>query len=68
MDSIVIQKKVEGVEIAVARFFNGSDWVGPIEINVEHKDLFNGNLGPKTGEMGTLLWYIDGGGREPTIQ
>jgi phosphoribosylamine--glycine ligase len=60
IDSIVIQKKVEGVEIAVARFFNGSDWVGPIEINVEHKDLFNANLGPKTGEMGTLIWFIEG--------
>lgn len=28
-------------------------------MNVEHKDLFNGNLGPKTYEMGTLMWYDD---------
>lgn len=57
--NIDIQKKIEGVEIGVARYFNGNDWVGPIEINLEHKDLFNGNLGPKTFEMGTLMWYDD---------
>lgn len=56
-NSIDLQKKIEGVEIGVGRYFNGIDWVGPIEINVEHKNLCNGDLGPKTGEMGTLMWY-----------
>lgn len=55
--SIDLQKKIEGIEIGVGRYFNGFDWVGPIEINVEHKNLFNGELGPKTYEMGTLMWY-----------
>lgn len=54
-----LQKRVRGVEIGVARYFNGSDWVGPIELNIEHKKLFPGDLGPKTAEMGTLLWYTD---------
>lgn len=53
----VLQRRVIGVEIGVARYFNGHDWVGPVEINVEHKNLFPGDLGPKTYEMGTLLWY-----------
>ena len=52
-----LQKRIHGVEIGVARYFNGTDWVGPIEINIEHKKLFPGDLGPKTAEMGTLLWY-----------
>lgn len=52
-----LQKRVNGVEIGVARYFNGTDWVGPIELNIEHKKLFPGDLGPKTAEMGTLLWY-----------
>jgi len=52
-----IQEKIEGIEIAVGRFFNGSDWVGPICVNIEHKNLFNNNLGPKTHEMGNLMWY-----------
>lgn len=55
--SIDLQKKKEGIEIGVGRYFNGNDWLGPVEINIEHKSLFNGDLGPKTYEMGTLLWY-----------
>ena len=55
--SIDLQKKIEGIEIGVGRYFNGKDWVGPIEINVEHKNLCNDGLGPKTDEMGTLMWY-----------
>jgi len=58
-DKIDLQKKIEGIEIGVARYFNGNDWVGPIEINIEHKDLFAGGMGPKTYEMGTLMWFED---------
>ncbi len=54
---ITLQKKVIGVEIGVARYFNGNDWVGPVEMNIEHKRLFPGDIGPSTGEMGTLAWY-----------
>lgn len=54
---ITLQEKAVGVEIAVTRYFNGSDWVGPMLINVEHKKFFPGDLGPTTSEMGTLGWY-----------
>jgi phosphoribosylamine--glycine ligase len=54
---VSLQKKIDGIEIGVARYFNGNDWVGPIEFNLEHKSLHNGNIGPKTGEMGTVMWY-----------
>jgi phosphoribosylamine--glycine ligase len=56
---ITLQKKVSGVEIGVARYFNGNDWVGPIEMNIEHKRMFPGDIGPSTAEMGTLAWYDD---------
>jgi phosphoribosylamine---glycine ligase len=56
---ITLQKKVEGIEIACGRFFNGKDWVGPIQLNIEHKRLFDGDIGPLTGEMGTLMWYTE---------
>lgn len=56
-DTITLQQRVRGIEIGVGRYFNGSDWVGPVEMNIEHKDLCNGNLGPKTWEMGTLMWF-----------
>lgn len=47
-----IQKYVSGVEIAVGAFFNGEDFVTPININFEHKKLFPGDIGPSTGELG----------------
>ena len=59
VQGIDLQKKATGIEVGVARYFNGKDWVGPIEINVEHKSLFNDGIGPKTGEMGTVMWYTD---------
>jgi len=55
--NISLQRKVKGIEIAVGRFFNGKEWVGPVQLNMEHKKLFPGNLGPTTSEMGTLAWY-----------
>lgn len=55
--TITLQKKVFGIEIGIGRFFNGTDWVGPIEINIEHKKFLPGDIGPATGEMGTLAWY-----------
>lgn len=57
--TISLQKKVSGIEVAVARYFNGNDWIGPIEFNIEHKRLFNSDIGPMTGEMGTVIWYSD---------
>ncbi|HEV2225711.1 MAG TPA: phosphoribosylglycinamide synthetase C domain-containing protein [Nitrososphaerales archaeon] len=52
-----IQKFAEGVEIAVGAFFNGKDFGMPICVNFEHKRLFPNELGPSTGEMGTLIYY-----------
>ncbi len=54
---IHLQRAVDGIEIGVARYFNGNDWLGPIEVNVEHKALFPSNFGPLTCAMGTLIWY-----------
>ncbi|MBU3955286.1 phosphoribosylamine--glycine ligase [bacterium] len=52
-----LQKYVQGVEIAVGAFFNGKDFIYPININFEHKRIFPGNLGPFAGEMGTLMFW-----------
>lgn len=52
-----IQKRAFGIEVGIARYFNGTDWVGPIEINHEYKHLCNGAIGPLTAEMGTVIWY-----------
>jgi phosphoribosylamine--glycine ligase len=53
-----LQKKVEsGIEVAVGAFFNGQEFLMPININFEHKKLFPGDLGVATGEMGTSMFW-----------
>lgn len=52
-----LQRRVTGVEVAVGAFFNGKQFVHPINVNFEHKKLFPGNLGPPTGEMGTSMFW-----------
>ncbi len=52
-----LQKRVSGVEVAVGAFFNGKEFIYPINVNFEHKKLFPGNLGPSTGEMGTSMFW-----------
>lgn len=52
-----LQKRVAGVEVAVGAFFNGKQFIYPININFEHKKLFPGNIGPSTGEMGTFMYW-----------
>lgn len=52
-----LQKFVSGVEVAVGAFFNGRDFIRPLNVNFEHKRVFPGNIGPFAGEMGTLMFW-----------
>jgi len=56
--SFQLQKYASGVEVAVGAFFNGKEFIVPIHVNFEHKRMFNDDIGPQTGEMGTSgFWY-----------
>ena len=55
--TVQLQRYVSGVEVGVGAFFNGEDFIQPININFEHKKLFPGNVGPATGEMGTSMFW-----------
>ncbi len=55
--SFQIQRFVSGVEVAIGAFFNGQDFILPACINFEHKRMFNEEIGPSTGEMGTLVFW-----------
>jgi len=57
--SFQIQRFVTGVEVAVGAFYNGEDFILPACINFEHKRMFNGEIGPSTGEMGTLIFWSE---------
>jgi phosphoribosylamine--glycine ligase len=52
-----LQNRVTGVEVAVGGFFNGREFMEPLNINFEHKRLLPGNVGPATGEMGTSMFW-----------
>jgi phosphoribosylamine--glycine ligase len=54
-----LQKKVKGVEISVAAFFNGKEFLKPINITFEHKKLFPKELGVSTGEMGSSMFWVN---------
>ena len=56
---VTLHQFIDGIEIGVGRYFNGKKWIGPTEINFEHKRFFPGDIGPLTSEMGTLAWYED---------
>jgi phosphoribosylamine--glycine ligase len=57
MKGFQLQRKVEGVEVAVCGFFNGTRFIDRVNFNFEHKKLFPGNIGPSTGEMGTSMFW-----------
>ncbi len=57
--SFQVQRFVSGVEVAVGAFFNGENFILPVCINFEHKRMFNGEIGPSTGEMGTLMFWTE---------
>ncbi|MFW5918679.1 MAG: phosphoribosylamine--glycine ligase [Halanaeroarchaeum sp.] len=57
MKGFQLQRRVEGVEVAICGFFDGQRFVDPINFNFEHKRLFPGNIGPSTGEMGTSMFW-----------
>jgi phosphoribosylamine--glycine ligase len=63
LSGIEIQEKVEGIEVGVSGFFNGNDFIGPCQVNFEHKKLMSWNsqqgIGPNTGEMGTTAYWME---------
>jgi phosphoribosylamine---glycine ligase len=54
-----LQRRIVGVEVAIGAFFNGREYVLPVNVNFEHKKLFPGDIGPATGEMGTSMFWSE---------
>ena len=65
-NSIVIEEFLTGPEVSVLAFTDGK-CVKPMVSSMDHKRVFNGNLGPNTGGMGTISpnpFYTDEIARE----
>ncbi len=55
---IIIQEFIPGIEMAVGGWFGPEGFnIGWLE-NFEFKKLMNDDIGPNTGEMGTLIRYV----------
>lgn len=54
----ILQEKISGVEFAVGAWFGPNGFVREWEENFEHKKLFAGELGPNTGELGTISRWV----------
>ena len=56
---IQLQTFAKGVEVAIGAFFNGKDFILPAFVNFEYKKMMNGDVGPNSGEMGTVGFWSD---------
>lgn len=55
---LMMQEKIEGVEIGIGGMFGPGGWCQAIEESFEHKKFMNDELGENTGEMGTVLRHV----------
>lgn len=62
---IEVEERKVGVEVATSAWFNGKEFIGPLDINFEHKLICASKDGKgcgfNTGEMGTAMFYDERG-------
>lgn len=55
---IILQKFIKGIEFGVSSWVGTEGFIGYPCINFEHKPLMSGDIGPGTGEQGTISRYV----------
>jgi phosphoribosylamine-glycine ligase len=59
----ILQEKIEKIaDVGVSGWMGKNGFLpGKFTVNFEHKKLMAGDFGPNTGEMGTVIQYVEGG-------
>lgn len=52
-----LQEFIDGVEMSTEAWFNGENFVHPINSTIEKKKFMAGGIGPNTGCMGNVMWH-----------
>lgn len=55
----LVQRKIEGIAISTARWWNGVAWCSPYQGTIEHKAHMNGDIGPATGCSFNAVWFYE---------
>ena len=55
---LMMQEKLDGVEVGIAAWFGPGGWSAALEESFEHKKFLNDDLGENTGEMGTVIRHV----------
>jgi hypothetical protein len=55
---VMLQEFIPGIEFAVAKAMGSEGFIGPALESFEHKPLMNDDIGPGTGEQGTVQKYV----------
>lgn len=55
---LMMQEKIDGIEMGIAGWFGPGGWNRALEESFEHKKFLCDDLGANTGEMGTVIRHV----------
>lgn len=55
---LMMQERVDGIEMGISGFFGPGGWCKHFEESFEHKKFMNDDYGGNTGEMGTVIRHV----------